>query len=288
MQMVAEDSQRSGLADVRQALSRLHTPSTLPALYERATRALCDHTDFDRAVLFRLEGFDMIPHSVWFSGDHEWAEEFRQIGHESPMRIDYDIVETEMISTRAPMYVPDAQNNPRGFKPLVEGSRTRSYAAAPLVPENVLIGFIHADCYFSNRDVTEVDRDLLGVFAEGLGYAIQRTSLLTRVERQRTHINRLRSVIDETLTKISNAATALDVDVEDGPTTTVLSVPGFEISRREAEILRLVDAGASEEQVADELGIPRPSVSWHLEQLREKLGADSTASAVTRWRALAS
>jgi LuxR family transcriptional regulator, regulator of acetate metabolism len=287
MQMIGEGSQQSALADVRQALSRLHTPSTLPELYDRATRALCDHTEFDRAVLFRLEGFEMIPHSVWFTGDPEWAEEFRRIGHTSPMRIDYDIVETEMISTRAPMFVPNAQSNPRGFKPLVEGSRTRSYAAAPLVPENVLIGFIHADCYFADRDVNEDDRDLLGVFAEGLGYAIQRTALLTRVERQRTQINRLRSVIDETLTKVSDAVAALEVDADDGPTTTVLSVPGFEITRREAEILRLIDTGASEDQAADELGIPRPSVRWHLGQLRQKLGADSTASAVARWRALA-
>jgi GAF domain-containing protein len=154
----------------------------------------------------------MLPHSVHFAGDPAWAEEFQKIGMKTPMRIDFDIVETEMISTRAPMLVPEAQSNPRGFKPLVEASRTRSYTASPLVPENQIIGFLHADCYFQDRDVTEADRDVLGAFAEGLGYAIQRTALLARVDQQRSRIIRLRSVIDETFATMSTLVGSLESD----------------------------------------------------------------------------
>jgi len=199
-------------ADVRQALSKLRTVASLQDLYDRATKAVCDYLRFDRAVVFRLEGFEMLPYSVHFAGDPVWAEEFREIGMKTPMRIDFDIVETEMISTRAPMLVPEAQSNPRGFKPLVEASRTRSYTASPLVPENQIIGFLHADCYFQDRDVTENDRDALGAFAEGLGYAIQRTALLARVEQQRSRIIRLRSVIDETFAAMSGLVGSLESD----------------------------------------------------------------------------
>jgi LuxR family transcriptional regulator, regulator of acetate metabolism len=199
-------------ADVRQALSKLRTVASLDALYDRATKAVCDHLGFDRAVVFRLQGFEMLPASVHFAGDPTWAVEFRAIGIETPMRIDHDIVETEMISTRAPMLVPQAQDNPRGFRPLVEASRTRSYAAAPLVPENQIIGFLHADCYFQDRDVTEADRDVLGAFAEGLGYAIQRTALLARLDAQRSRTLRLRAVVEGTFETMTKLVTALEAD----------------------------------------------------------------------------
>jgi GAF domain-containing protein len=199
-------------ADVRQALAKLRTVASLEDLYDRATRAVCEHLGFDRAVLFGLQGFEMLPHSVYFAGDPGWAEEFRELGMTNPMRIDYDIVETEMISTRAPMLVPEAQINPRGFKPLVVASRTRSYTASPLVPENQIIGFLHADCYLQDREVTEEDRDVLGAFAEGLGYAIQRTAMLDRVENQRSRIIHLRSVVEETFATMSTLVGSLESD----------------------------------------------------------------------------
>jgi DNA-binding CsgD family transcriptional regulator len=225
---------------------------------------------------------------VYFAGDAAWAEEFEAIGQQTPMRIDYDIVETEMISTREPMLVPEAQSNPRGFKPLVEASRTRSYTAAPLVPENVIIGFVHADCYFQDRDVTPQDCDVIGAFAEGLGYAIQRTSLLGEVQSQRSRIRRLRGVVDEMLGKVSEAVAAIELGAgdEDRPSAPVLAVPAFEITRREADILRLLEEGETDDEIAAQLGIPRGGLDWHLERALEKLGAESREQAVSRLRAL--
>jgi DNA-binding CsgD family transcriptional regulator len=284
-----DEAMPSALVGVRRALSTLRTARSLQDLYERATRALCDHCGFDRAVIFRLQGYEMIPQSVYFAGDHDWAEEFQALGQATPMRIDYDIVETDMISTREPMLVPEAPSNPRGFKPLVEASRTRSYTAAPLVPENVIIGFVHADCYFQNRDVGPHDRDRIGAFAEGLGYAIERTSLRQQVRNQRTQIAQLRGIVDEMLERVSDAVGALErVAAEDRPSAPVLTVPGFEITRRESEILKLLDSGETDAEVAARLAIPKDSVTWHIERSRVKLGAASRDEAIARYRALAS
>jgi DNA-binding CsgD family transcriptional regulator len=286
--MSAENHHSGDVVRVRQALSKLRTSESLAELYERATRALCQSCGFGRAVLFRLQGPEMVPESVYFTDDPAWAEDFYRRAQTDRMRIDYDIVETEMISTRAPMIVPEAQRNPRGFKPLVVASKTRSYVAAPLIPQNMLIGFIHADRYFEDRDVDEADRDMLGTFAEGLGYAIHRTALLERVATQRAQIHRLRSVVDEMVTRVSAAVTVLDTDVEAGPTAPVLTVPRFEITRREDAILRLLDDGASDDEIAARLEIPRASVDWHLDQLMDKLGAGTPTAAASRWRSLTS
>jgi LuxR family transcriptional regulator, regulator of acetate metabolism len=279
----------TSLARVRQALSKLRTAESVPDLYERATRALCHSCGFDRAVLFRLQGPEMVPESVYFAGDPAWAEDFHRRAQTDRMRIDYDIVETEMISTREAMLVPEAQSNPRGFRPLVEASMTRSYVAAPLIPQNVIIGFIHADRYFEERDVDEADRDVLGAFAEGLGFAIQRTALLRRVQAQRAQISRLRSVVDEMVAKLSDAVAGIEqpADTEGKPTAPVLMVPGFEITRREEAILRRLGQGDGDEEVAAHLGIPPASVGWHVDQLMDKLGVRSPAEAVTRWQSLA-
>jgi LuxR family transcriptional regulator, regulator of acetate metabolism len=286
--MPTENHHSGDVVRVRQALSKLRTSESLAELYERATRALCQSCGFGRAVLFRLQGPEMVPESVYFTDDPAWAEDFYRRAQTDRMRIDYDIVETEMISTRAPMIVPEAQRNPRGFKPLVVASKTRSYVAAPLIPQNMLIGFIHADRYFEECDVDEFDRDMLGTFAEGLGYAIHRTALLERVATQRAQIHRLRSVVDEMVTRVSAAVTVLDTDVEAGPTAPVLTVPRFEITRREDAILRLLDDGASDDEIAARLEIPRASVDWHLDQLMDKLGAGTPTAAVSRWRSLTS
>lgn len=286
--MPAENHHSGDVVRVRQALSKLRTSESLAELYERATRALCQSCGFGRAVLFRLQGPEMVPESVYFTDDPAWAEDFYRRAHTDRMRIDYDIVETEMISTRAPMIVPEAQRNPRGFKPLVVASKTRSYVAAPLIPQNMLIGFIHSDRYFEECDVDEFDRDMLGTFAEGLGYAIHRTALLERVATQRAQIHRLRSVVDEMVTRVSAAVTVLDSDAEAGPTAPVLTVPRFEITRREDAILRLLDDGASDDEIAARLEIPRASVDWHLDQLMDKLGAGTPTAAVLRWRSLTS
>jgi DNA-binding CsgD family transcriptional regulator len=284
--MSAASPQSNAVVRVRQALSKLRTAESLPDLYERATRALCQSCRFDRAVLFRLQGPEMLPASVHFTEDPAWAEDFYQRAQTDPMRIDYDIVETEMISTRAPMIVPEAQSNPRGFKPLVQVSKTRSYVAAPLIPQNMIIGFVHADHYFEDRDVDILDRDVLGTFAEGLGYAIQRTALLGRVETQRAQIHKLRSVVDEMAAKVSAAVAGLDTDAEGKPTAPVLAVPRFEITRREDAIMQLLDDGASDEQIAARLAIPKASVDWYLDQLMDKLGAATPTTAVARWRSL--
>src|SRR5207244_2676804 len=134
-----------------------------------------------------------------------------------------------------------------------------------------------ADCYFQDRDVGPLDRDVLGAFAEGLGYAIQRTSLLAEVQAQRLRTHRLRSVVDDMVAKVSDAVAAIERGAgdEDRPGAPVLTVPGFEISRREADILRLMDQGENDDEIAARLGIPRTGVGWHVERTLEKLGAGS-------------
>ena len=101
-----------------------------------------------------------------------------------------------MVRRRAPAIVLDAQNDPRTFKPIVEPSRSRSYVGAPVMPEGRVIGFVHADHYFSERQVDLLDRDTLWTFAQGFGLVYERAVLLERLRSQRDQVRQMVSATD--------------------------------------------------------------------------------------------
>ena len=55
---------------------------------------------------------------------------------------------------------------------------------------------------------------------------------------------------------------------------------------RELELLRLVEAGLSNQQLADRLSLSLATVKWHLYNLYSKLGVSSRSAALARARAL--
>ena len=69
--------------------------------------------------------------------------------------------------------------------PFVTLLNAPAYVAAPIVGARRTIGFLYADVYERGRPPDEIDRDRLGAFAEGLGYAIEHTMLYERVHAAR-------------------------------------------------------------------------------------------------------
>jgi DNA-binding CsgD family transcriptional regulator len=55
-----------------------------------------------------------------------------------------------------------------------------------------------------------------------------------------------------------------------------------ELSRRECDVVRLVAAGASGPEIADELGIAHDTVRTHVRNASKKLGARSRAHLVAK------
>jgi len=55
---------------------------------------------------------------------------------------------------------------------------------------------------------------------------------------------------------------------------------------RELELLSLIEAGLSNQQLADRLSVSVATVKWHLYNLYAKLGVSSRAAALAKGRAL--
>lgn len=282
------------LRGVQEALSAMHEVAAPEQLYALATQQLCSRCGFDRAILFSVTGDELVPQSVHFKEDPEWAEQVLALGRsqEGRPQLSELILETEMLRRRAPTIVLDPQNDPRATRPLVEATRTRSYVAAPILPEGRVIGFLHADCYHSGRDVDEIDRDTLWAFAEGCGYALERTLLRVHLDEQR---QRLRELVGSTAAlaeEIGEGELALERSDRSALSarsraTAQLAAPGggldVPLTPREREVLDLLVDGETNAGIARALFISESTAKAHVKHILRKLGASNRADAVSRF-----
>ena len=281
------------LLQVQEGLSKLRYVDDVATIVDRAPRVLVESCGFDRAVLFRVHDGTMVMESAYFGEDSAGAEKMVAFAQAVAPPLDHMLLETQMIRRHAPALVTDARNDPRVNRPIIEFSLTHSYVAAPVMPTGKVIGFLHADRLYSGRTVDEIDRDTVWAFAEGFGYAFERTVLLERMRRQHAEVRRALASADEAVRALQDA----DLDlrkiepVERSPAaqsladiqTRVLSM----LTRREVEVLRLMAAGRTNQQIADELVISAGTVKSHVKRVLRKLHATNRAEAASAYVRLA-
>ena len=126
--------------------------------------------------------------------------------------------------------------------------------------------------------VSEDEQDLAAALRAGAsGYllkTIDGDALATAIRR----VMRGDSVVAEEMTgKLVAAFQAASAPRE--PAAPAPSVPGDGLSPREREILRLIARGASNKEIARELGIAETTVKIHVQHLLRKLGLSSRVQA---------
>lgn len=282
------------LLAVQEALSKLRAVDDVATIVDRAPREMVESCGFDRAVLFRVHEGRMVMESAYFGDDAAGAEKMVAFARSVAPMLDHMLIETQMIRRHAPAIVRDARNDPRVNRPIVDFSLTRSYCAAPIMPTGKVIGFLHADRLYSGRVVDEIDRDTVWAFAEGFGYAYERTVLLERMRRQHTEVLRALASADEAARALQDA----DLDlrkiepVERSPAARSLAEVQTRVmtmlTRREVEVLRLMAAGRTNQQIADELVISAGTVKSHVKRVLRKLHATNRAEAASAYVRLAS
>jgi DNA-binding CsgD family transcriptional regulator len=280
------------LARVHQALAHLRQMPSADAMIAAGPRTACEACGFDRAVLYRVRGKELLAESFWVCGDPDAAARLLAFSRAHPAALATQVMETEMVRRRRPMAIQQIVGNPRVFAELAAAYDTRSYVAAPIMPEGRVIGFIHADHRLKPRRVDDFDRDALWAFAEGFGYAVERARLTDRLRAQGQELRRLlqrtEAVVAEYLdaevelvsgdnegTGARRAAAALVPEVDD-------TIAGS-LSKRELEVLALVGGGASNAQIAARLFITDETAKSHVKRILRKLGASNRVEAATIW-----
>jgi len=288
-ELIEDGARRRTLAllQVQEALSKLRAIDEIATIVDRAPRELVESCGFDRAVLFRVHAGRMVMESAYFGDDIVGAEKMVAFAQSVAPPLDHMLIETQMIRRHAPAIVRDARDDPRVNRPIVDFSLTRSYVAAPVMPTGRVIGFLHADRLYSGRTVDEIDRDTVWAFAEGFGYAFERTVLMERMRRQHAEVR-------SALASAEQAAQALhDADLElrkvepvdRSPATRMLAEAASRVyamlTRREVEVLRLMAEGRTNQQIADDLVISSGMVKSHVKRVLRKLHATNRAEAAS-------
>ena len=281
----------AAFASVQDALGRLHGITSVSQLIDRIPEEAC-RLGFDRAMISRVHGSMWVPEAVYVEGDAGWAQEILRAGRDEPQLLNHLILETEMVRRRGPLLVPDAQTDPRVHPTLAAATLSRSYVTAPIMPEGRVIGFLHADCYMRRRHVDEFCRDVLWMFAQGVGYAFQHSVLSERLHALRATVGRMTFDI----TKVTDELVDAEVEVARTDRENVAvarsgaamfaadySAANSELTRREIDVLRLMATGETNAGIAARLIISEGTVKSHVKHLLRKLGAANRAEAVCRY-----
>lgn len=280
------------LARVHAALAHLRRMPSAEAMIAAAPRQACEACGFDRAVLFRVRGKELLAESFWVNGDPDAAARLLEFSRAHPAALASQVLETEMVRRRRPMAIQQVVGNPRVPTELATAYDTRSYVAAPIMPEGRVIGFIHADHRLKPRRVDEFDRDTLWAFAEGFGFAVERAQLTDRLRAQGQELRRLLQRTEAVVAEYLDAEVELVSGESEGAgasraTTaivpTVESAATADLSKRELEVLALLGAGASNAHIAARLVITESTAKSHVKRILRKLGAANRVEAATIW-----
>lgn len=267
------------IAGVQKAVDRLVAASSMDELLALAAEAAAQ-IGFTRAMFSRVDHGIWLTQSAYTVDDPDFAEQLVAFGSAHSRRLAGQLVESEMLLSGTPILVSDAQSNTRVFRKLVRFARTTDYVAAPVQAWGLPVAMVHADRY-PDRSVAEIDRRLLGLYAGGLGLAIERAQLADRLRV----INQASAAPGERVA---------DGDANQGAPVRLAAVsplPSAEhaterLSPREWDVLRSVALGKTNAQIATGLFLTENTVKVHVKRILRKLGAANRTEAAALYHRL--
>ena len=269
------------------ALSRLRRVTSNAELADQIPLELC-RAGFGRVLFSLIQNNNWVVRSAHATGDDTLGSALLEAGRAHPRRLCQPLPESAMIRTKTPILVDQPQSDPRVYSELVAVVKSAVYVAAPVYVWQTPVALLHADAPGEDGDVGPEDRDLLGVFAEGLGAIMERN---LAVDRMRA----LHQAASEHLGAVDSFATAFDAELptdpgSQTPTPTVGTTDDIseQLTRRELQVLNLLAAGKTNAQIAGRLFISEGTAKSHIRHILHKLGASNRTEAVARYRNLTS
>ena len=151
-----------------------------------------------------------------FSGgdvDEQWFTDWV----DRPIPLDEAVLESKILAERKPAVVYDTESADVHRPIIVDAGHSSSYVVAPIIVDDVVIGFLHADYKPTDRRVDAVDRDVLWSFAQGFAQLYERAVLRERLGDQRERMRQALAASDDLLED-----RALDLVIATGAPPTAL------------------------------------------------------------------
>lgn len=269
-----------------EALARLRQIVNNHELADRIPIELC-RAGFGRVLFSLIQNNNWIARSA-HTGDAALTSALLHAGREHPRRLCHPLPESAMVRNKTPILVDHPQSDPRVYVDLVAVVKSQVYVAAPVYIWQTPVGLLHADAPSETSDVGPDDRDILGVFAEGLGAIMERNIVLERMQA-------MRHAATDHIAAVDSFASLFEGNLPGdagGPVPapgTAESVAGDvseHLTRRELQVLNLLAAGKTNTQIAGRLFISGGTVKSHIRHIMAKLDAGNRTEAVAKYRQL--
>ena len=282
------EARLAALEGVRQAIGRLAQLGPVSEIVDRGPGEAAAALGLERVLLSRVDEAQLMAEALYASGDPDAAAATLARVQETPIAIEYPLVEGEVLRRRRPQLIePDEGGVSRRAFAAVLGWGT--YVAAPIVLETRVIGFFQAD----GEAIGEVERDGLGAFADGFALVFERAILRRRLRIQRQEMRQVASWADARTGELSDRAVTLAFDREpapgdDGGRAAVGSGGGGSalrdlLTRRELDVLELMVKGETNAGIARSLVVSEGTVKFHVKNILRKLHASNRAEATSRY-----
>jgi LuxR family transcriptional regulator, regulator of acetate metabolism len=282
------------LERVRAALGRLRELGPVSEILRRAAAELSDSSGLDRVLLSQVKEARLLPVHAHFRDDEAGAARAVEALRESPLALEYPVIETELMRRRRATIVRNPGGNPRVPRPPIPVDEGLSYVAAPVVLDGAAIGFFHGA--YVDRHVESLERDAVWTFADGFAQVFERAVLRRRVREQRRQLRELVAWTDAMAAELSEGAIELEVGGE--PASAAVrpaALPAADadtsrlgelLTRRELDVLRLMARGDSNKAIATELVVSEGTVKFHVKNILRKLRAANRVEAASRYMQL--
>ncbi|MBB3605976.1 DNA-binding CsgD family transcriptional regulator/GAF domain-containing protein [Mycolicibacterium sp. BK556] len=287
--------QRGQVERAEHAITGLRAATSIAGLVELIPTEVY-RMGFARVLFSRIRNGLWLTCSAFAADDQEMASKMVAAGLAHPRQLMAPLIESEMVRRGSPILVTDPRDDSRVHPELLAVTQTPAYVAAPVFSWGRPVGLLHADRPRGAAELTEFDRDALGLFAASLGLAFERNLMLDRLRAMRRaaedHMRLAGALADDFLVDVIESAgpapyshpALVELDHpagrgSDGRDTNPLR----SLTSREAEVLGAIAAGRTNAQVAASLFVTEGTVKSHVKQILRKLGAANRTEAVAKY-----
>lgn len=290
----SDDGFGENLSNLIGALDQLRRLSTAQAVFRLAPKLLCETGAWARVMISSVAGSTWSPLALFGLTDTGTAIlEIDGVVEDLHIALASPLVEAEVVRRRLPALITDVQNEPRTHRPLVTRTGTHEYVVAPVVADSVVVGLLHADRPAKSQTLSALDRDLLRLFADGVGLCIERAELNERAQRQQNILAEACSAFGslpalcgvpelQLGAQLGNESlNATGTHERARPEQHRESARLARLTSREREVLALLASGATNAQLADRLTVAESTIKSHVKHILHKLGSANRAAAIS-------
>jgi DNA-binding CsgD family transcriptional regulator len=273
------------LADVLMRLADLGPPSEIR---NQSPKLAAGAVGLDRVLLSSVEGGVLTPEAIHVSGGG--APKMLAALREQPHRLDYPLIEGEIMRRRRAQVVRVAGEQTRGRFAFAHVLGWSEYAATPLALDGRVIGFFHGDRQASGGTVEDADALGLASFAACFGIVYERAVLRHRLRVQHHEMRQMANWADARTSDLGDRSITLDDDTGGSPLGMVVRSAGIGepalrelLTRRELEVLKLMVRGETNAGIARDLVVSEGTVKFHVKNILRKMHAANRAEATSRY-----